>query len=185
MVKVAGQKNSDHMTIPPTEVEDGEDLKPATRSKKTLVSSAAAAKAAVEAGMSVFGVGKLKASGKLGEFIGQVGALQIGRSMLAIASERMLGAIDQCEELYMTVKDDEMKLEAIRLKRDVLDSYAGIANNLIKSAPADSAKSEEQLNRPGFSIPQITTPVQINVGRGQEVTVVQSGPGPANQPSGS
>jgi hypothetical protein len=156
-----------NIPIPPLDSDDAdqavEDLSPvaAGGKGKRTISVSEAAKAAKRAGFSILKADKLVHQAVFGQFVEQVGAIHLGRGVLAVAAERISSGLDSCEDLIATVEDPEVQAQLLKTKHDLLKTYIEAANSLIKSAQigAETAAAEAQ-TIPGFLPRTAAVPAQ-------------------------
>ncbi len=136
---------------------------PMTRNKPTI-SVAAAEKAAKEAGFGIIDAKQLKHAGLFGEFVAQVGAIQIGRSRLAMNIARADRAMEFCERAAESSTDPEVMMGLMKINADLIGKSNNAAELLIKSAQtaAETAKTEAMV-LPGFAPRAAVGVTQVNV----------------------
>lgn len=153
---------------------------PAAVPKKSVVTVAAAEKAAKAAGFTLVNAGALKSAGVLGEFIKSVGAIHLGRARLALNLERIDRALDFCGEAVKGVDDPDAMIGLLKVQADLIGKSNSAAELLIKSAQqaAEAEATEKGLQLPGFAPGAKVGLAQVNVsvdGKGARVTVRDSG----------
>lgn len=124
----------------------------------------AAEKAAKEAGFDIIDAKKLKAAGLFGDFVAQVGAIQLGRSRLAMNIARADRAMDFCERAAESSTDPETMMGLMKINADLIGKSNNAAELLIKSAQqaAETAKTES-MTLPGFAPRAAVGLTQVNV----------------------
>ncbi len=135
-----------------------------TTRKKQPISMAAAEKAAKEAGFDIIDAKQLKAAGLFGDFVAQVGAIQLGRSRLAMNIARADRAMDFCERAAESSTDPETMMGLMKINADLIGKSNNAAELLIKSAQqaAETAKTEA-MTLPGFAPRAAVGLTQVNV----------------------
>lgn len=134
------------------------------------ISAKEATAAAKKAGFTTIRGDKLIAAGRLGEFVGQTGAIHLGRAMLAVAAERAAVGMDQCEKIIANGGlEPEVEAGLLKIHKDLLESHIKTAEALIKSAQvgAETEQIQQQIV-PGFAprtpvVPQPVTQVNIQL----------------------
>lgn len=112
-----------------------------------------AEKAAKAAGFSVLNAKAIKDAGVLGQFISEVGAIDLGRARLALNLERAERAMRFCEEQAAAAEDVDSSIGFMKVVADILGKSNNAAEALMKSAQtaAETAKAEISMQIPGFS----------------------------------
>jgi hypothetical protein len=155
-------------TLEPPEPAPPGDLATTKPSRITAKEAESAAKAL---GLSVVKVRRLSASRELGTFISQLGAVKIGRTMLAMTAEQLTDTIEQCDKLLADGElDPELRASVITTKKELLSQYIQVANSLIKSATVDASDGADAAipNLP-FLPGQVVIPAtnaQVNIAMG-------------------
>ena len=111
----------------------GDTSVPETTSTKKLISTKAAQKAAEEAGLGIINDAGLKAAGVVGDFMAQVGAIQIGRARLAMNLARAERAMDFIEEVAKSTVEPDVMADLMKVNADLLGKSNSAAELLIKS----------------------------------------------------
>jgi hypothetical protein len=158
--------------IPPTsEVLEPETIP--TPRKKPLISLVEAQAAAKGAGWSIINASALRDASTLGKFIGQCGAVDLGRGRLAIAAERIDQIHDLADQLLDSAgQDPQIHLGLIKVKGELVARETEIAKQLIASEPPHLPEQPER-RLPGFG-----TNIQVNVS--SPAATVQAGETPAS-----
>lgn len=139
---------------------------PPVQTKKPTISLEMAERAAKEAGFSIVDAAKLRAAGVLGEFITEIGAINLGRSRLAFNVAHADKAMVFLEDKIERAGDSESLIGIAKVIADLIGKSNNAAELLIKSAQqaAETAKTEASTVLPGFA-PRTSAgvPTQINV----------------------
>lgn len=110
--------------------------------------------AAQEAGLSVIRVKRLKASAKIGQFLEQIGAQRVGRTVLLLAQEHLETGIQQCDDLIAKADPKEVGpeliIEVVKLKQAFTDQLikAGVAQMKTEERAAAATQQNKTLTMP-------------------------------------
>lgn len=129
--------------------------------RKPPVSMAAARKAAKEAGWYVVDASRVQAAGVFGRFVGQCGAIDIGRGRLMVEAGKRDQIDTMVDELLGEDLEVATRLELLRLKGDLMRGGTEIAKQLIASEPKTSPDGPAPLRLPAFG-PQTAVVVNVN-----------------------
>jgi hypothetical protein len=126
--------------------------------RKRSITVARAQRAAEDAGWIVINANALKASSVVGAFIGQCGAMEIGRGRLVVEASRR----DEVDQLLVdataSCTDPEQKLGILRLRVELIARGTEIGRQLIASEPKASPSQPTMGQLPGFG-PQVVVAV--------------------------
>lgn len=99
-----------------------------------------AQKAADAIGKMSVKIGRLKGFAGLGDYLSQIGVMAYGRGLLVFTAEQASASIVQCDKLYKTTEDADVKTSLIRLKRDLQGQLLQAGHEIVESARVDAAQ---------------------------------------------
>lgn len=156
-----------HLPIPSDENELPVPAVPKKIKGKKHISPKAAQAAANIAGFTTINAHGLQKAGVLGEFIGQTGALHIGRSLLAFNASRQQAFMEQANQWLARADQDnwapEGKLALLRMVSEMSKRIHNTAVAFIESDGAGPKNGQPQLVPPAFAPPSaIAVSIQNN-----------------------